>query len=366
MSKAAELAALIGSQTALSNRNLIINGASQIWQRGTSVDTISTGGILCDRWRIGHSGTDGNVDVDQDTSVPTGKGFGFSQKISMDASESSLDAGDQVNVTQKIEAQNLQHLEFGTSSAKSLVLSFYVKSSVAATYTVEWLTRDGTQRMIGRTYTINSANTWEYKTLTIPGDPSATINNDNGIGLEIRWWMDAGSTYTGGTFATDWENKTNANRVNATTGWLVSTSPTWHITGVQLEIGEQATPFEHRSFGDELAACKRYFEKSFDVGTTPGVSDYNSTENWTVNADGSGNAVISPSFKVEKRAAPTMVAYQATGATGSWNYFRDGATGTGGVTFDRIGTNTTRCYTAIGANWASGSIFGHWTADAEL
>ena len=310
MSKAAELAALIGSQTAQSNRNLIINGASQIWQRGTSVDTISSGGFLCDRWRLGHSGTDGNVDVDQDTSVPTGKGFSFSQKISMDASESSLDAGDQVNVAQKIEAQNLQSLNFGTSSAKSLVVSFYVKSSVAATYSVEWLTQDGTQRMIGRTYTINSANTWEYKTLTIPGDPSATINNDNGVGLEIRWWLDAGSTFAGGTFATDWENKTNANRVNATTGWLVSTSPTWHITGVQLEVGEVATPFEHRSFADDLALCQRYYQKSYSPGVSPGATSGSGIgASIMYRAYGTSQLRFSGQFKQSFRDVPTVTAY---------------------------------------------------------
>jgi len=294
MSKAAELAALIGSQTAQSNRNLIINGAMQVWQRGTSVDSISNANYQCDRWRIAYAGTDGNVDIDQDTSVPTGQGFGYSQKVSMDASESSLDAGDQVNVTHRFEAQNLQHLEFGTSSAKSLVVSFWVKSSVAATYSLEWQTKDGTQRMIGRTYTINSANTWEYKTLTVPGDPSATINNDNGAGLDLRFWLDAGSTFTSGTFATDWENSTSANRVNATTGWLVSTSPTWHITGVQLEVGEVATPFEHRSFADELAACKRYFE------LLP-------LSNWAFKTRESDRARGGHfGFEVEKRAAPTV------------------------------------------------------------
>ena len=122
MSKAAGLAALIGSQTALSHRNLITNGAMQIWQRGTTIDTISNGSYLCDRWRIGHNGTDGNVDIDRSTDVPTGKGFGYSQKISMDASESSLDASDVVRLHQRFEGQNLQSLKKGTSSAEPLTI----------------------------------------------------------------------------------------------------------------------------------------------------------------------------------------------------------------------------------------------------
>ena len=283
-------------------RNLIINGAMQVWQRGTSVDSIATGGYQCDRWRIAHAGLDGNVDIDQDTSVPTGQGFPYSMKVSMDASESSLDAGDQVNVTHRFEAQNLQHLGFGTSSAKSLVVSFWVKSSVAGTYSLEWQTQDSPLRMIGRTYTINSANTWEYKTLTIPGDPSATINNDNGGGLDLRWWIDAGTDWYGGTFATNWENRIKANRVNNTTGWLESTSPTWHITGVQMETGTAATDFEHRSFGEELALCQRYFIR---------VPEIDASSAYAFLATGMAtdvNAVDIPiPFPVTMRANPTLV-----------------------------------------------------------
>ena len=344
MSKAAELAALIGSGQAQGNRNIIINGATQLWQRGTSVDTIASGGYLCDRWRVAYAGTDGNVDVDQDTSVPTGQGFGYSQKVSMDASESSLDAGDQVNVTQRIEAQNLQHLEFGTSSAKSLVVSFWVKSSVAATYSVEWVTPDGTERMIGRTYTINSANTWEYKTLNVPGDPSATINNDNGIGLDLRFWLDAGSSWTSGTFATDWENTTQANRVSATTGWLISSNPTWHITGIQLEIGDVSTPFEHEDFGTTLEKCRRYCQ------VNPVHLGYNTGSQAVVS--GSGTVQFTPIM----RATPTV--------TGTFSP-QSGNAGT--FALATTTSNNVHCYNSAN-NWsASQGIFvNDFKADAEL
>jgi hypothetical protein len=260
MSKAAELAALIGSQSALSNRNLVINGAMQVWQRGTTIDTISNGGYLCDRWRLSHSGTDGNVDVDRSTDVPSGQGFAYSQKISMDASETSLDAADQINVHQRLEGQDLQQLAKGTSNAKKTVCSFWVRSSVASTYTLELQDSDN-NRSISKTYTIDAADTWEKKEVVFDGDTTGALNNDNGRSVDVRWWIDAGSNYTSGTLATSWATVTTANRVSATTGWLESTSPEFYITGVQWELGEQDTPFEHRSYGDELAKCQRYYRK---------------------------------------------------------------------------------------------------------
>ena len=260
MSKAAELAALIGSQTALSNRNLVINGAMQIWQRGTSIDTLANGNYLCDRWRIAHSGTDGNVDVDRSTDVPAGKGFGFSQKISMDASESSLDAADLLRMHQRFEGQNLQSLKKGTSSAEAVTVSFYVKSSVAsANYSM--VLRDADNgRANALSYTVDSANTWEFKSLTFPGDTTGALDNDNARSFDIDFIIDGGTNRTSGSFFNGtWATDDNTRTLNATTGWLVSSNPAWFITGVQLELGEQATPFEHRSFGDELARCQRYY-----------------------------------------------------------------------------------------------------------
>jgi len=308
MSKAAELAALIGSQTALSNRNLIINGAMQVWQRGTSTDTISNGGYLCDRWRINHSGTDGNVDVDRSTDVPAGKGFGFSQKISMDASESSLDASDQIRVIQRIEGQNLQSLKKGTSSAELVTISFYVKSSVAATYTVNIRDEDN-DRDNSKTYTIDSANTWEFKSITFTGDTTGALDNDNGRSFDLNFWIDAGTGFTSGTFYNGtWAAGDNTKKVSATTGWLESTSPEWYITGVQMEIGEQATPFEHRSFADELRRCQRYYFRMTD-NTSQSSIMYG-------RGGGGGTAIVAAApMPVPLRASPTITttgAYHAS------------------------------------------------------
>ena len=344
----------------LGRRNIIINGAMQINQRGNATGISSGGAYVLDRflYDIGSSGT---FSYTQDTSAPVG--FANSFKVDCTTADSTPNYH---LIVQKIEGRNVQHICKGTSSAKQITLSFYVKSNKTGTYSVNARDNDN-NRFCHKSYTINAADTWERKIVTFPADTTGAFDNDNLSSLHMEWWIAAGSTYNSGSTPGVWGANVNGNRAAANTVTIgTSTDDNWFLTGVQLEVGDAATDFEHRSFGEELALCKRYYEKSFDYGATPGVSNYNSTENWSVNGDGSGNAIISPSFKVEKRAASTMVAYRATGQTGSWDYQRNGATSTGGVTFDRIGTNTTRCYTGIGANWASASLFGHWTADAEL
>jgi hypothetical protein len=245
-------------------RNLVTNGAMQVWQRGTSDDTASNGAYTCDRWGLQFDGLDGNVDWDQETSsVPDG--FAYALKVSTDASESSLDAADFLKINQRFEGQNLQHLQKGASGAKSITLSFWVKSSVASTYTLELEDRDNT-RVIGKSYTINSADTWEHKSVVFEGDTSGPYTNDANESLRMSFYIDAGSNYTSGTFSTAWQATDATERVYDTTGWLESTSPEFYITGVQLELGETATAFEHRSFGDELARCQRYFWKPATSG----------------------------------------------------------------------------------------------------
>ena len=302
MSKAAELAALISSQSALSDRNIIINGAMQVWQRGTTIDSISSGNYLCDRWRINHSGTDGNVDVDRSTDLPSGQGFGYSQKISMDASESSLDAADKLVIQQKFEGQNLQLLAKGTSGAKKTTVSFFVKSSVASTYTVELVDNDNT-RQLSKSYTINSANTWERKTLTFEGDTSGSLDTDTNTSMTLNIYIDAGTNHTSGTFNDSaWASTDDTKRVFNTTGWLQSTSPEFYITGVQWELGEQATPFEHRSFGDELARCQRYFT-TWEAG-------------WTGVSEGSSyHQSVQLSFPAHMRSTPTITRTDGTSTT---------------------------------------------------
>jgi hypothetical protein len=308
MSKARSLADLgnVYDDGALSHRRLTYNGAMNVWQRGTTADTATSGDYMCDRWQLGFTGLDGNVDWDQETSS-TPDGFAYALKISTDASETSLDAADYLFLHQKFEGQDLQHLQKGTSGAKKLALSFWVKSSVASTYTVGFRDTDNS-RIISKSYTINTADTWEYKTVIFEGDTTGSLTNDNNTSLDLQFWIDTGSNWTSGTFSTDWIAQDNTKRVYDTTGWLESTSPTFYITGVQLEVGDTATPFEHRSYGDELARCQRYYQ-------TFGTSSSNAYGTGTVYR---GSTYLAYTLPVTPRATPTI------SSAGGWQTSTDG------------------------------------------
>ena len=241
-------------------RNIIINGAMQVAQRGTSTTTVP--GYLCDRWRVKKVNTDNvAMTVSQDaTSYPTD--FTQCLKIDITTAETTLDSDEYLQVQTRIEAQNLQQINNGTSNAKSLVLSFYVKAYQAGNYVVAIYKDDNTQRLITLPYTINASATWERKVLVIPGDTSGGgIDNDTGIGYQLDWFLAAGSGYTS-TDSTSWINHDNAGYAyGQAVNTMSSTDNYWQITGVQLEVGSQVTNFEHRSFGEEIALCKRYYQQ---------------------------------------------------------------------------------------------------------
>ena len=254
MSKAAELAALIGSQTALSNRNLIINGAMQVAQRGTSEPSVTTAGYrnACDRYRVG--GNNGTWTISQDTDAPAG--FSNSFKMLLTATE-TISSTSYWSVEQRIEGQNLQGLAYGTSSAKTITVSFYVKSNVTGTYCLNLYQDDGSKNF-PKTYTIDSANTWERKTISFVGDTATALDNDNAKSLRTIFFQVSGSASNSGTPGSRAAYADNTFAAGHT-AQIDAVNDYWQITGLQLEVGEQATPFEHRSFGDELLRCQRYF-----------------------------------------------------------------------------------------------------------
>ena len=258
MSKAAELAALIGSGQAQGNRNLIINGAMNVAQRGTvaSATNGTYGGP--DRFAINESG-DLVVTLSQDTDVPTGNGFLNSMKVDVTTADSSLAAGDYAFLGHKFEGQNLQRLKKGTSSAESVTLSFWVKSTITGTYIIQLYDNDNT-RHISKSYTVSSANTWEHKTLTFAGDTTGALDDDSAYSLQVYWWLAGGSTYTSGTLATSWASFTAANAAAGQVNAINSTDNNFYLTGVQLEIGDVATAFEHEDYGTTLRKCNRYFQ----------------------------------------------------------------------------------------------------------
>jgi hypothetical protein len=246
--------------TQYGNRNLIINGAMQVAQRGTSQTSAGIGSI--DRFQISASNFDELAfTMSQDSNAPDG--FAKSLKVEITTAESALATDEQLSVRYRIEAQDLQMLDFNTANAKQTTLSFWVKSSDAATYSVFIYVADS-GRMICENYTINAANTWEYKTITFSGDTGGAINDDNGEGFQFGFGLGAGSDYTGGSTGS-WATYSASNeQVGNTSSIPTTTNATWQITGVQLEVGDTATGFEHRSYGDELQRCQRYFYQIYN------------------------------------------------------------------------------------------------------
>ena len=350
-------------------RNLIINGAMQVAQRGTT--GTSTGYDSVDRFEWGASGMDQlGGQSDQSTDAPTG--FSNSYKITVTTAETTLDADERLYIQQKIEAHNLQQLCYGTSDAKTTVLSFWVKSSQTGIGSIWFYQGDATRAYTGN-YTINSADTWEYKTVTISGDTSGTINNDNGPGLTIRFHLAAGSDLTGGT-ADEWAAFSSTNQAAGQTLNLAETlNATWQITGVQLEVGSVATPFEHRSYGEELALCQRYYQSSYNTGVSPGssVDEFAGSNGgqgvyhaFGTNVSG-GVASSIGSFVTQMRTRPTVTVYDHSGNSGKITTFDSGSSSTANQSYNSVRQSQRQ----IIVRTYQSSIFGFeylYEADAEL
>ena len=256
-------------------KNLIINGDMQISQRGTSFS--DPNGYTLDRWRYVKNGISGVVAITQDTDTPSGQGFSKSLKVAVTTADASIATSEFGLITYLIEGQHLQHLKYGTSSAETTTLSFWVKSNKTGTYCVAAQKIDTTRYDYVTEYTINSADTWEKKTITIAPDSNirasgGVIDNDNGLGLSLVFALvDASNRQgTNNTWNSSFPATSTSNQVN----FLDSTSNYINITGVQLEIGENATPFEHRPYDMELARCQRYYftaQSAFHSTDTTGI-----------------------------------------------------------------------------------------------
>ena len=305
MSNARNLSKLLGTDTQITtpdiadgvfqaNKNLIINGAMQVNQRQTTFTGANgTSGYIVDRFSWATSNT-GSFDVSSSTTSPVG--FSNSIGISCTTAEASPTAGSYQNVIYRLEAQSIQQLN-ASSGTVAFTISFYVYSSKTGTYTIEARKMDSA-RHIAQEFTISSANTWERKTISIPADVTGSIDNDNGSGIQLYFWLAGGTTYTSGTLATSWGAFDNANRVSSNNVNIGdSTSNTFYITGVQLEVGEQATPFEHRSFGDELAKCQRYYQH---------WEGNNSVQFWGYKLGSTSCNIIVP-YMCQMRTLPSLV-----------------------------------------------------------
>ena len=262
MTKAAELAkmgeVLTNSQIG-GRRNIVINGAMQVAQRGTSFTSVAASAYHLDRFRTGMGDTTARFTVTQATAALNG--FANSLKYDCTTAEASLSNADaRLFIQHRLEGQDLQQLKKGTSDAEKVTVSFYVKTNKSGVYTVELYDVDNT-RSISQTITVSDAN-WNRYTLTFDGDTTGALDNDNANSLDLIVHLIAGTNYTGGTFSTSWSSATDNTRVSSSNVNIGdSTDNNFEITGIQLEVGSQATPFEHRSFGEELNLCRRYLYK---------------------------------------------------------------------------------------------------------
>ncbi|MDB2638716.1 hypothetical protein N9Y91_06890 [Alphaproteobacteria bacterium] len=309
-------------------RNLIINGAMQVAQRGTQTGVRESYGV--DRFKVAGDGAQ-IFTYSQSTTVPSGQGFSYSAKLDVTTADTSIAAGQYQLLQYIFEGQDLQHLKYGTSGAESITLQFWVRSPKTGTHIVE-LNHQDAAYFNSQAYTIASANTWQKVTLTFSGYQTTAITNDNTYGFSIAWWLMSGSTYSGGTLASNtWQN-TAANRAAGQVNVVDSTSNEFYITGVQLEVGETATPFEHRSYGDELARCQRYYAKV--SGLNIHGKQYNSST-W----------LGDPQYPVTMRATPSV-------------------TTTGGqYSSIQVGTSTDKFYFS---RTSESCYINDWAADAEL
>jgi hypothetical protein len=272
-------------------RNRIINGAMTIDQRNNGAAVTNSGGVsvyAVDRFAADNA-TDAVYTVQQVTDAPSG--FINSAKVTVTTADASIGASQISSFFQAIEGYNLADLAWGTVSAQTVTMSFWVKSSLTGTFGGA-LRGAASTRSYPFTYTISAANTWEQKVITIVGETTGTWNNTNGTGVQVMFGLAVGSTFSGTPGA--WASASLRSATGAT-NILSTLGATWQITGVQLEKGSVATPFEFRSIGTELGLCERYFETQ---------SGYN-TLIYSDNAVANGTVPFT--FAVVKRANPTIV-----------------------------------------------------------
>jgi hypothetical protein len=311
---------------------------------------------------LGVSGT-GTWSLTQDTDVPSGQGFANSLKASCTAAATPTGT-QQVFISQNVEAQFCQHLKYGTSNAEKITMSFWVKSNKTGNYIAWILCDDVSTTNTNYVYSINAADTWEKKTITFQGNTLQSIANDNGKGLQIRWTVASGETYTSGTTLNGaWQAYNPADTYAGLTVNLAdSTSNYINITGVQLEVGDTATPFEVMPYDMQLQRCMRYYEKSYSYSTSVGTATNTGGQNTVgFNPNDLGATTY---YKVTKRASPTVTPYASNNGTANAivNYSTGGTVTGVGVEGNENGFRVYK-----GSSITAGQYYAYqWQSVAEL
>jgi hypothetical protein len=348
-------------------KNRIINGDMRIDQRNAGASVTPTASTYTlDRWRLGAS-VASKVSVQQSSTAPIG--FNYSTVITT-VSAYTMGASEEINFAQRIEGYNTADLGWGTADAKTVTLSFWVRSSLTGTFGGV-IKNSATTRSYPFSYTISVANTWEQKSVTIAGDTSGTWETTSSASFYVQFGIGTGSALSG--TAGSWASSSLSN-VTGAVSVVGTASATWYITGVQLEVGTTATPFERRMYGQELVLCQRYYETCFPAGTAPANGTHTG-----VYSDGvlgwcpfNSSTARAPAirFAVTKRANPTVTLYNASniGTSGSWGIFN----GSSWVAVTTTVINAQTDAAEIGASSLSVTanyvylINGLWAASAEL
>ena len=343
---------------ALSNRNLIQNGDQRIDQRNNGSAVTGSGDFPVDRFSLSQAGG-GAYSAQRVTDAPTG--FQYSTKITTTTADSSITGSERLLYITRLEGQNTAFLEFGTANAKTITLSFYVKSSVTGTFSGA-IQNGASDRSYPYNYTINTADTWEYKTVTITGDTTGTWATDNTKSHQVIWSL--GNSSDRAATVNAWGDGQKWGSTTGTANTLGTLNATWFITGVQLEVGEKATSFEHRSFGDELAKCQRYYSQSYTYGTTAGTAADGGAVMSSAYAAISYATAGTAFFPQPMRAAPSVTIYSNNGTQGKVGADSTDGNGSASNISDKsaiLARNNDS--TGVGANvW----IRAHFVASAEL
>jgi len=300
-----------GISNAINFRNLIINGDMSIHQREDAATANNKFGV--DRFVYNDSNNFGQraFEFQPNSDVPTGQGFAKCMKINMTTPETAIAAGEYARVMHRIEGQNLQQLKYGTSNAEKVTLSFWLKTNVTGNFGVS-LFQDDDSRIVGTTYTQASSGTWEKIKITFDGDTTGVIDNNNGSGLRVMFMLSAGSDFTSSD-NTSWGTYAgNKLGYGHTANLLGTTSGYWQVTGVQLEVGSQASDFEFLPFDVNLNRCKRYFVREYKDA----AADY-----YCYPAKGQSSDTVRFNFFLSStlRASPTVL------QNGEWRVFSDSA-----------------------------------------
>ena len=297
------------------SKPLIINGNMAVAQRGTSATGLTNGSdvyVALDRFGFNEFGSPSSQHTMTQESLTSGNAYlnGFANALKMDVTtaQGSLDADDATMIIYKFEGQDLQAFKKGTASAEKYTLAFWVKGTKTGTHVVELFDRDNNRHVAG-TYSISSADTWEHKVVNYPADTTGAFGDDNARSLDINWFLSAGTNFTSGTLQTSWGAQSNTTRAAGQVNTVDSTSNNYHITGVQLEVGEYSSttlpPFQQETFGDNLARCQRYFYNHVDRRVSVGQSD----DNMIIGKGGFNSSAqfeATVHFPVTMRTAPTL------------------------------------------------------------